>query len=115
MATIKPKSQQPRLYERVDFAFACLEKSEPPSILTSSVRLEPSGMVLEMTYRGDHTYLLRGRRHDSFYEASTSGPDGPVNARWTAMENTYVGTWVEAGYDYLFSFELPRDAVLPPS
>jgi hypothetical protein len=70
-------------------------------------------MVLEVECPGDRPYSIRGTlSHDFFagWHEDRTG-DVAVVAKWIRLDNIYIGTWTEAGKDYLFKFRLPPDAV----
>lgn len=77
-------------------------------VLTGTVLVRDREMVLEILAGGDGPYLIVGKSRKHFFEGtnSASGMHNPVNAKWAAVGESYVGIWTETGYDYLFSFDL---------
>jgi hypothetical protein len=64
-------------------------------------------MVLESTDPdGDGPYLIVGKARHHWFEGRNTATGGAVEAKWTLVDDTYVGTWLEDGYDYLFSFQI---------
>lgn len=71
-------------------------------------------MVLEITDKlAPRPYLIVGKLCDGYFE----GADGPgirgneVRASWAYVgRQLFVGTWLEDGDEYLFSFDLSEQA-----
>ena len=69
-------------------------------------------MVLDIKDAGDGgPFLLVGKqpRGKSFFvaENSANGRVNDVRASWAEISDGYAGRWIEEGYEYLFTFELP--------
>jgi hypothetical protein len=106
-------------YEHVSFRF--LNSNEEPhligEVLTRDGNAGPE-MVLSITDpEGFRPYLLVGvmRRGKTYYVGQDSARDRGnhyVQASWAeiddAIDDAFVGRWIEDGDDYLFSFKLPR-------
>lgn len=78
-----------------------------------TVILREGEMVLEIPGEraGNDLYLIQGQLRGHVYFGKESNPPighPPVQARWTDLGDFFVGLWVEDGYDFLFSFRLPR-------
>src|SRR5437868_5158709 len=96
---------RPIKHEGVRFHFlGAKEDSE----LVGTVLLRDGEMVLDIP-SSNGPYLLHGKSHGHRFEGTTivPGKSNPVEARWADVGRMYVGIWIEEGYDYLFSFELP--------
>src|SRR4051794_33030206 len=97
-------------YKNVSFELLGAGDSEAVHrALRGTVIVRDGEMVLEVELPGDRPYLIKGKECDGFYAGAHDGhkDDVPVYARWTRLDNIWIGMWVEEGYDYLFSFELP--------
>jgi hypothetical protein len=64
-------------------------------------------MLLEVELPGDKLYVSRGQARESFFEGVHEGLPGdvPVLAKWTRLDDIWIGTWLEGGIDYLFTFQ----------
>jgi hypothetical protein len=60
---------------------------------------DPDGMTVYLIVGKPSRHLFKGHN-------SAGGSMLEVIATWTILAQTYVGVWVEDGYEYLFSFEL---------
>jgi hypothetical protein len=71
-------------------------------------------MVLEVECPGERCYSIRGRLIRDFFVGRHEDRlgDTPVDAKWIRLDDTYIGTWIEGGKDYLFKFQLPPDAII---
>jgi hypothetical protein len=94
-------------YKKVSFEY--VSASEDVRLLHGVVIMRPNEMVLEIELPGDRPYFITGAKRSGFYEGVHKGqPDDiPVHAKWTKLDNAWIGTWVEGGMDYLFTFETP--------
>ena|SRR6266851_3121308 len=79
------------------------------SKLTGTVVVRDGEMVLDIP-GGNGPYLIAGKSHGHWHAGTSSvrGKSNRVEAKWADVGGKYVGVWVEAGYEYLFSFELPN-------
>jgi len=94
-------------YKGVSFDF--LSALAKPRILFGTIIIRTNEMVLEIELPGDRPYFIKGIKKAGFFEGIHQGqPDDiPVQAKWTKLDNAWIGTWVEGGTDYLFTFETP--------
>jgi hypothetical protein len=102
-------------YPTVSFEFVSADDAS--SIQRGVVIVRDMEMVLEIECPGDRPYLIRGKACEGFYEGVHEGLAGdiPVHAKWTRLDDLWIGTWLEDGFDYLFTFRLtpsshPRDS-----
>lgn len=74
--------------------------------LPGTVLLRDGEMVLDIP-GGSGPYLIVGRvRENAFAGVNTGRGRANVEAKWANVGGMYVGSWIEDGYEYLFSFEL---------
>jgi hypothetical protein len=101
-----PAFAPPGRYANVDFHFLGPEED---SNLPGTVVVRASEMVLNIP-GGYGPYLLIGKAHRHWFEAENTAHDRQydVTAKWAEIDGTYVGTWIEDGWEYLFSFELGK-------
>lgn len=93
---------------RIDFFSG---NNEPADDWLATIRLEEHEMIIDMPEdAGDGPYLIRGKRAAHFYAGANEAIDGPRDtiARWTELDDVWIGWWKEAGTEYLFKFRLPR-------
>jgi hypothetical protein len=67
-------------------------------------------MVLEVECPGkERPYTIRGKAVRHYFQGRHEGlpDDVPVQAKWIRLDDIFIGTWVEAGRDYLFTFRIP--------
>src|SRR5437763_4392273 len=78
------------------------------SELPGTVLVRGGEMVLDIP-GGYGPYLIHGKPQGHHFEgvSSVRGKSNRVEARWADVGSVYVGVWIEDGYDFLFSFELP--------
>jgi hypothetical protein len=103
-------------YDAVDFEFVCADDTS--SIQRGVVIVRDTEMVLEVECPGDRPYLIRGKAHDGYYAGVHEGlpEDVPVSAKWTRLDDIWIGTWLEDGFDYLFTFRItPPRQLNPPA
>jgi hypothetical protein len=69
-------------------------------------------MILEIT-QGAGPYLIAGEAHQHWFSGCNIDADRirQVTARWTMIEDEWIGIWVEEGIRYLITFRLPRTTV----
>lgn len=93
-------------HANVEFEF--LSAGDKPAILLGTAIVRGDQMVLDVEVEGDRPYSIAGERRDSYYEGVHKGLPGdiPVHAKWTQLDDIWVGTWLEDGIDYLFTFRL---------
>jgi hypothetical protein len=74
-----------------------------------AVIIREGEMVLEVECPDDRPYSIRGTvNREYFVGKHQDRPDDvPVEAKWIRLDDIYVGTWIEEGTDYLFTFRLP--------
>jgi hypothetical protein len=98
------------LMRHKDVEFEFLSAAEPPSTLRGAVIVRNAEMVLEVECPGeDRSYVIRGKAVDGFFKGWHEGLSGdtPVQAKWGRLDDIFVGTWIEEGREYLFTFRLP--------
>ena len=66
-------------------------------------------MVLEVECNGDpeDPYLICGKAERGFFHGRHKGKlpdDVTVEAKWTRLDDIYIGIWIEDGVDYFFKF-----------
>jgi hypothetical protein len=95
-------------YVDVEFEFLCPEQD-----LTERgiVILRDGEMVLEVECNGDpiDPYLICGKAERGFFQGRHKGKipeDVTVDAKWTRLDDIYIGIWTEDGEDYFFKFRL---------
>ena len=78
--------------------------------LRGTVIVRDDEMVLEVECRDDRPYSIRGTPRRGFFIGRHEGLPGDVavEAKWTRLDDIFIGTWVEGGMDYVFKFRLPR-------
>jgi hypothetical protein len=100
-------------YDNIEFRWV---NAEEETLLTGQVLLRVGKscpeMVLDIKDAGDGgPYLLVGKqpRRKSFFvaENSANGRVNDVRASWAEIGDGYAGRWIEDGYEYLFTFNLP--------
>jgi hypothetical protein len=69
-------------------------------------------MVLEVECNGDpeDPYLICGKAERGFFQGRHKGKlpdDVTVEAKWTRLDEIYIGIWIEDGVDYFLKFRLP--------
>jgi hypothetical protein len=96
-------------YDKIQFEFLCAGYADEAN---GTVLVRNREMILEVEYPGELAYLIRGRLKGSFFSGQHEGQpeDLRVSAKWTQLDDMYIGTWVEDGEDWLFTFRLPRGA-----
>jgi hypothetical protein len=96
-----------------DVPFRFLSDDED-SELVGIVNIGSHSMTLDINDpTGEQPYFIVGRTESSYFQ----GSDGPgkrghrVEARWAFIgSDRYVGLWLENEHEYLFSFDLSKDA-----
>jgi hypothetical protein len=104
MATIETATR----HDNVDFHFLGAEED---SNLIGTVIIRDREMVLDIP-GGYGPYVLVGKACKHWFEGENivSSRRYDTAARWADVGGTYIGTWVEHGWDYLFSFRLGTGA-----
>lgn len=66
-------------------------------------------MVLEVECPGERPYTIPGKSVRNFFHGHHKGmpDDERVEAKWIRLDEIYIGTWLEQGIEYLFTFSLP--------
>lgn len=98
-------------YENIQFQF--LSAAERPSFPRGTVVIRGAEMVLEVECPDEERpYTIHGKPQRDFFCGQHTGLPGdvPVFAKWTRLDDTFIGTWVEEGIDYLFTFRIPDTA-----
>jgi hypothetical protein len=81
-------------------------------VLNGEIRMTDRGEMILSVTGGSFPYLIVGKPRKHSFEGSNTAPGGSnVCAKWVELDAIYVGTWVEEGDKYLFSFEV---VTLPP-
>ena len=103
----------PQRYDNVQFEFLSAEDGEKHYWdLRGAVRPTDDGMVLNIEWPDENTsYLIRGKTTGNFFRGRHEGLPGnvEVKAQWTRLDDIYIGVWVEAAREYLFTFRLPAE------
>ena len=99
-------------YDEVEFHFlGCGEDC----VLPGTVIIRDGSMVVDVR-EGNEPYCIVAKLREHWFEGENTLPDreNDVLARWADVGGTFVGTWTEGGWDYLFSFRLysPREIAL---
>jgi hypothetical protein len=99
---------QSQRYDNVLFEF--LSGADKPIASRGMVIIRESEMVLEIECPGDRPYLIKGKQKQDYYSGEHEGSpdDVSVEAKWTRLDDIFIGTWIEEGIDYLFKFRLPK-------
>jgi hypothetical protein len=100
----------PKKYANVEFEF--LSPVEKAEVLHGDVIVRDGEMLLDIPCPDDTPYDIHGKATGSFFRGQHHGqPDDlPVRAKWILLDDTYVGIWIEDGYEFLFKFKLPKSA-----
>jgi hypothetical protein len=103
----------PQRWPKVQFEFVSLAGDVDAS--SGTVLVRDGEMVLEVECPGDRPYVIRGKAIDGLYRGIHQGQPGdvPVAAKWIRLDDIYIGTWREAGIEFLFTFRLPEEADTP--
>jgi len=85
----------------------CFFRNKEDTELIGTVLLRNGDMILDIP-GGDGPYLIVGKLSGHVYggPSEVRGRIKKVDAKWADVEGEHVGTWVEDGYKYLFSFVL---------
>ena len=100
----------PTKYERVEFQFFSV--AEAPIREVGTVIDRGDEMVLDIPNDdGTPFYLVKGLRSGHHYSGvhSIVGDDTKIAATWTALDDRYVGVWVENGREWFFTFDLASE------
>ena len=73
-----------------------------------TVLIDGDKMVLEITADQDFVpNTIMGRKCQEWFKGQNIlSNESPVKAKWAFLGDIYVGTWIEDGTEYLFSFSL---------
>lgn len=99
-------------YSNVEFEFLTAADKKRPHLIERGVVLVRDGeMVLEVDYNGDtqDPYVVCGTAERGFFHGRHKGrvpDDVAVEAKWTKLDDVYIGMWTEDGTDYFFRFRL---------
>jgi hypothetical protein len=93
-------------HKNVDFHFLGPDTDEN---LPGTVIHRRNDMVIKIP-GGFGPYSIVGELKGNVYAGENSDDDRryDVEAKWADLGGIYVGEWLEGGYQYLFSFVLPR-------
>lgn len=99
-----PTKTIPVLADDVMFRFL---GSDEDSLLRGSVLVRDGEIVLDIP-GGYGPYLIVGKPRLHWYEGTNSATARrfEVSATWANVGESYVGRWIEANHEYLFSFVL---------
>lgn len=105
---IEVEMKQNQRYDNVLFDF--LSAGDEPSALRGTVIVREQEMFLEVEYPDDRPYSIRGKAQQGFWAGVHEGlsDDASVQAKWTRLDDIFIGTWLEDGIDYVFTFRLPH-------
>lgn len=98
----------PKRYDDILFDFIS-HAEECSGVLLGSVLFRENEMVLDIQdEKALAPYLIIGKYENNYYQGRNSDQKmgRSVEAAWAKIDKTYVGTWVEDGIDYLFSFKI---------
>ena len=96
--------EAPSRHDNVDFHFLGYQDD---CHLRGQVLFRNGEMVLDL--KGEWSkYLIAGKPLKHWFEGENAALAGynQVDAKWALIGETYVGTWIEEGNKYLFSFEI---------
>ncbi len=98
----------PQRWPNIQFEFVSLAGDADTN--GGTVLMGDGEMVLEVECPGDRPYIIRGKADEGFYRGIHQGQpdDAAVAAKWIRLDDIYIGTWREAGAEYLFTFRLPE-------
>ena len=98
-------------FNDVEFEFLSLAKDVTVGPSRGAVILRDREMMLEIEYHGERPYNIRGNATGNFFSGRHEGIPGhiQVNAKWTRLDDIYIGTWVEEGREFVFKFRLPEE------
>lgn len=101
--------QNQQRYDDVLFQF--LSAGDELGLSRGTVIVRDHEMVLEVECPDDRPYLIRGEPRQGFWAGGHQGlpDDVPIQAKWTRLDDIFIGTWLEEGIDYVFTFHLPQD------
>ena len=98
----------PTKYEHVEIQF--LSVTEAGARVVKIERIDRGDeMVLDTPdYDGTPFYVAKGIRRGHHYRGAHSvfGDETRITATWTALDDRYVGVWVENGREWFFTFSL---------
>jgi hypothetical protein len=105
--TSLPTGKHARRHNDVDFHFLGAGEDPEDSYLPGTVIVRDGEMVLEIP-GGYGPYWISGKARETWFEGKNSYPQRTYEtaAKWALVGGTYVGIWIEDGFEYLFSFEL---------
>ena len=92
-------------HDNVNFRFLGFKEDLP---LRGQVLFRNGEMVLDIPRGGATPYLIDGKPSKHWFEGTNANRAGynRVDANWALVGGIYVGTWIEEGTKYLFSFEI---------
>lgn len=105
MAKIRQNQQR---FDNVLFEF--LSAGDEPVDYRGTVIVRALETVLELEVPDcSRPYLIKGKPREGFWAGRHEGlpDDVRVEAKWTRLDDVFIGTWVEEGIDYVFTFRLP--------
>lgn len=100
--------QNQERHDNVQFEF--LSAGDEPVASRGTVIVRQDEMVLEVEDPDERPYLIKGKRRQGFWAGRHEGLPGdvPVEAKWTRLDDIFIGTWLQKGIDYVFMFRLPE-------
>ena len=100
----------PKRYDNVKFSFLSYVNKENATLL-GIVLFRDNEMVIDIQDRqAPVPYLIVGKLNENYFQGINSfqKPSRSIEAKWAKVGNSYVGTWLEEGVEFLFSFNLPK-------
>jgi hypothetical protein len=67
---------------------------------------DKSEMIIRIPYREEDEYyrMVGTLQEDGYYQGSCCLDGNDISARWVRLGDTFVGTWMENGTEWTFSF-----------
>ena len=99
---------KPRLFSNVKFEF--FSHAEGNNTFIGTVLLRNDEFVIDIQDKNAFCpYLINGKSNNNYFEGINSfvKPSNDVEAKWATVGKCYVGTWLEDGCDYIFTFKIP--------
>jgi hypothetical protein len=106
---LMPPPKRARKFENVQIEFVNEEYFDTQA---ATVILRDDGMVIEIEADDDDysDYTIVGHPVKHYFQGVNSARDmNKVLARWVKLGPLYVGTWLESGQQFFFSFEIRQE------
>ena len=88
-----------------DVLFDFVSADEEPSCGRGAVIMDGSQMTLDITTEDGDRYVIRGTASQESFAGKSS--DGEVVLEWGKVGQSFLGIWLEGGYEYFLRFRLP--------